>query len=180
MTTSLPPQPEPTVYQPTADQLARDAALRRFNRLYVAVPIGLGVLVALVIIGLFLFLILAPDSIAAAQYISNLADIVMILGTIPLLVLCAILPIAYLAYLANRRQRRAQQPVISGPMANRSRVQAALWRVESAMDTVKQKTDETAPKVAEPFIYANARFNEAESWLTSIRNAFRRSNQRNE
>lgn len=177
MTTPLPPQPEQTVYQPSTEQLARDAALRRFNRLYVALPIGLGVVALLIIIGLFLFLIFSPDSVASAQYISNLADIIMILGTVPLLVLCAILPIAYLGYVANRRQRRAQGPIITGPMANRSRVQAALWRVDSAMEKANQKTNEVAPKVAEPFIKANARFNQAESWLKSIRNAFRRSDQ---
>lgn len=174
MTTSVPPTPEPPVYEPRTEQLERDAALRRFNRLYVAVPLGLAVFAALLILGLFLYLIFAPDANASVQYLSNLADLVIILGTIPMLVLCAIVPIAYLAYLINRRQRRAQQPTAVGPMANRSRVQATLWRVDSAMNKVRHKTNETAPKVANPFVRFNAWLAGIEAWFKSIRNALKR------
>ncbi len=168
MTTSVPPTQEPTVYQPSAEQLERDAALRRFNRLYVALPVALAVIAALIILALFVYLIFAPDSDASIRFISNLADIVIILAIIPMMLLVAIVPLAYLGFVVNRRQSRPREP-LTGPMANRSRLQGMLWRIDNAMSNVKNKTNETAPKISRPFAQLNARFAEAETWQKQLR-----------
>ncbi len=168
MTTSVPPTQEPTVYQPSADQLARDAALRRFNRLYVALPLTLAIIAALIILGLFVYLIFAPDSEASIQFISNLADIIIILAIIPMMMMVAIVPLAYLAFVVNHRQNRPRE-AITGPMANRSRVQGTLWRIDNALGNVKNKTNETAPKISRPFAELNARFEEVDAWQKQLR-----------
>jgi hypothetical protein len=48
-TTTVETKPE---YQPTPAQQARDAALRRFNRLFVYLPVIIAAVIALIVIGL--------------------------------------------------------------------------------------------------------------------------------
>lgn len=168
MTTPYTPvEPPAPPFEPNAEQLERAERRQRFLRLYVYLPLGLVIFISIAIIILLLVAIFSPNNTDATVFTSALADIIVILGTLPLLLLCAIVPLAYLAYVLNRRQRRQQFPE-TGPLAEYGRLQIFLWRLDSFVATTRRTTQETAPKVADPVIRANARFASVESWLKQV------------
>lgn len=156
MTVYPPPPPQPQ-FEPNAEQLERDRALRRFNRLFVFLPLGVGALIAITLVVLLLIGVLVPGLSGAAEFASAMADLVIILFSLPLMLLCAILPVGYLAYVANKRQKRSLQPQ-TGPLADHGRIQILLWRLQQLMERTEAKTVQTAPKIAGPVIRANAFF----------------------
>lgn len=158
-------------FEPTAEQLARELAIRRFRRLYVYLPIGIAVALAAIILIIVLIGLFAPGLVGANQFISALADIIVILWIIPMLVITAVPTIGYIAYVINRRQRR-QRAAAQGVNVDRSRVQLLLWRVQQLMDRVHAKGDEWAPIIAAPVIAFNTLLAEAEAWLTIVKRQF--------
>ncbi|MGD2049286.1 MAG: hypothetical protein PVH03_07315, partial [Chloroflexota bacterium] len=75
--------PEKTEYTPTPSQLERGASIKRFNRLFVYLPISFFSVVAILITILLLYLSLNPPTDETLLTISGIADAVVILGTIP-------------------------------------------------------------------------------------------------
>lgn len=178
MTTPLPPAPsEPSYFEPTVEQVARERRRRRFLRLYVYLPLAIVTLISVVLVVLLLVGVFSVDGEDTAAFASALADIVVILWTLPLLLLCAIGPLAYVAYVMNRRQRRKEQPQ-TGPQAEYGRLQVLLWRVDSFMLIVERKTVEMAPKVAAPLIKLNANMTYVETWLQQAANQLKRNGDR--
>ncbi len=173
METYPPHYHEPT-FEPTTAQLERDRLLRRRNRLYIYLPLGFVSFIALVLIALILIGIFAPGIQGTEEFISAVADIILILWIIPMIVLVLLLPIAYVAYFANRRQKRKLHPQ-TGPLANRSRIQILLWRLQIFMDQAEVKTGEVAPKVAKPVTSFNARIAYLGAWLNILIRPFKRS-----
>jgi hypothetical protein len=112
-----------------------------------------------------------------AKFISAVADIIIILWTIPAIILVSLLPIAYIAYYANRRQKRKLDPQ-TGPLAYRSRTQVLLWRIQVFLGQTQVKTDEIAPKVAKPVIDFNAFIAYLGAWLNIVTRPFRGSEYR--
>ena len=90
-------------------------------------------LIVLMLIGIF-----APGLVGAEEFLSGLADTILVMWMIPMTVLCAIGPIAYIAYLVNRRQRRNQLPPDS-PLLQHRRAQMAMWQAQDISDRVEQK-----------------------------------------
>ncbi len=168
-----PPYQEPT-FEPTAAQLERDQILRRRHRLYVYLPLGVASLIAVTLIVLILIGLFAPGSQGTVVFISAVADIIIILWIFPVMILTALLPITYVAYFANRRQKRKLNPQ-TGPLAYRSRMQVLLWRIQVFMDQARTKTDQIAPKAAEPIIGFNAYMTYFGAWLNIITRPFRGS-----
>lgn len=158
---------EVSPFEPTAEQLTRDKALRRFNRLYIYLPIGIFSAIIIVIITLILIGIFHPRIVGTEEFISALADIILILWLVPLVIVLALVPIGYAAYLSNRRKKRKQSPQ-TGPLAYRSRVQILLWRLQVMLDRIHDKTEETAPALAEPIINFNSFLTYWESWLNIL------------
>jgi len=173
MGTYPPPYHEPT-FEPTAEQLARDRLLRRRTRLYIYLPLGIISFISIVIIVLILIGIFAPGIQGTEVFISALADIIVILWIFPMMIIISIFPISYVAYLANRRQKRKLDPQ-TGPLAYRSRIQVLLWRIQLFMDQSRAKTDEVAPKVAKPVTTANAYVAYFGAWLNILTRPFRGS-----
>lgn len=171
---TYPPHYQEPKFEPTAAQLERDRLLRRRTRLYIYLPLGIVsfialVLIALILIGLFVFGVQG-----FAEFISAVADIIVILWIIPMIILVSLLPIAYVAYFANRRQKRKLDPQ-TGPLAYRSRPQVLLWRIQLFMGQTQVKTDEIAPKVAKPVISFNALIAYLGAWLNIVIRPFRGS-----
>jgi hypothetical protein len=170
MGTYPPPYQEPT-FQPTAAQLERDRILRRRNRLYIYLPLGIVSFIALLLLVLILIGIFAPGVVGTEEFISAVADIIVILWIIPAMILVSILPIIYVAYLLNRRQKRKLDPQ-TGPLAYRSRLQIFAWRLQVFMDQAEGKTNQVAPKAAEPVVNFNAWITYFGAWINILTRPF--------
>lgn len=135
-------------YEPTPEQAARADQLRQFNRLYVYGPI---VALSLVVVGLIVWLTivaLAPTSQAARITLSAVADAVLIMGIVPLMLLCAIVPVFFLVATFQARQRG---------IAPRRQLQRWLWIVDSSVGKLGKRVDGVAQRLAKPFVAAHAR-----------------------
>jgi hypothetical protein len=160
-------------YQPSAEQLARDEALKRFNRLYLILPIVIAVLIALALIITLAILAFLPDHVETRQFISGLADLVMILAALPATLLCAILPVAYVAIALNRRQQRQLYPQ-TGPMANRGRIQSFLWWLQGKLDQLQAAAESGSTALADRLMKAHERFEYYSTIGERLRRNFRR------
>ena len=176
--TMVPPneqaQSEPTPFTPSAEQLAREQALKRFNRLYIYVPVSFAVILVIGLLVLMLIGIFAPGLVGAEEFLSGLSDTILVMWMLPMTVLCAIGPIMYLAYLVNLRQRRNQLPPDS-PLLQHRRSQMAMWQAQDITDRVEQKTDDVADRVTEPFFKLGEFGAYVAAWLMILTRPFRRN-----
>ena len=142
-----------TTYRPTLEQRQRAAALRRFNWLFVYTPIIVLSLAALILIILLLWGVLSTDIVGTSAFVSGLADVIVILFSLPPLILCALGPAALVAMivLAVRRRRDPQAASIL------DRLHQLLWRLDNIVERVLVRTKELSPRVAEPVINLHAR-----------------------
>lgn len=156
----------PETYQPTTAQLERAAALRRFNRLAVYLPALLFALVALILFILMLINALPNEgSHNTRQFLSGLADIILIVTIIPLWLVLTLIPVGAVVLVYQMRQRDV------APLRG---LQRLFWRIESKLGMVQQKTEEVAPKVAQPVVTANAKLAFVFEWLDQMRYFFSR------
>ncbi len=140
---------------PTQEQLARRKRLRRFNRLVVYLPVGITALAWIVLIlGLFWLTVaggwFAMDTNAAYYrgLASGVADTFTIIMLAPLLLLCALPPVAVIALVVYRRRKSADpEDRPSLPL---------FWRIENIVVSVQDRTKTHLPKVASPVISAHA------------------------
>lgn len=148
--------------QPTAEQLARDAARRHSLRRNVYLPLALAVgVVILAFVTIALLAFAAPylgiDLAAARSFIAGLSGLVIIMITAPLIALMSILPLSYLAWRWNRRQNRP--PVIEGRPrpVDYGRLQPLLWRVENTLDRIARSSARAGARLTEPLVSLHAR-----------------------
>lgn len=155
----------PETYQPTTAQLERAAALRRFNRLAVYLPVLLFALIALILFVLMLINALPNEgSQATRSLLSGLADIILIVTIIPLWLVLTLVPVGAIVLVVQMRQRDIS------PLRG---LQTLFWRIESKLGQVQQKTEEVAPKAAAPVIKVNAQLSFVLTWLDRMRYFFR-------
>lgn len=160
---------EQTVFA-NAEQAARDKALRRFNWLFVYMPVallGLGMLALLV----WLAWVSLPDAAEKRQAaVSGVADIILILWLCPTVLLCALGPGLGIFLLVRRRQ--------SGSVV-RQRLQRLLWRLENLIATVRPKLLALEARLAQPVIAGHGWLSFVRAWLStvwrSVKALFRRS-----
>ena len=169
------PADEPAVYSPTNEQLEREAALKRYNRLYIYVPVTIAVIFVIGLIVLMLVGIFAPGLVGADEFLSGLADTILVLWMIPMMVFCAIVPIAYIGYVVNRRQRRNQLPPDS-PLLQHRRAQMAMWQAQDISERVDEKTDSVTDRIVQPFFSLGRFAAYVTAWLTILTRPFRRDN----
>ena len=167
------PPDEQATYSPSREQLERESALKRYNRIYIYVPVTIAVAIVLFLIILMLIGIFAPGLVGAESFLSGLADTILVLWMIPMTVLCAILPIAYVGYVVNLRQRRSQLPPDS-PLLRHSRTQMALWQAQDISDRVEQKTEGVSDRIVRPFFSVGTFAAYVYAWLTILTRPFRR------
>jgi hypothetical protein len=134
-------------FEPTASQLERASKLRRFNTLFVYVPIAAGsLIIVLAVVGL-LYISLASPSPETLRTVSAVADAVVTLATIPAMLLCAVVPTLWLIGAVQLRQRGAS-PVRG--------TQFLFWRVYYVVEIVSDVVSRAAIRIARPFIQVNA------------------------
>ncbi|UCG24950.1 MAG: hypothetical protein JSW55_02855 [Chloroflexota bacterium] len=131
---------------PTRKQAERDAALRKFNLLFVYGPIGLIGAVLLGLVILLLIVALNPPSDEALLFISGLADVAIVIALIPILIIGAA-ALGVIAYGYVRARQQGMAPV--------RQTQRLLWRMDNVIGRLRGRTEETASKVARPFISAH-------------------------
>ncbi len=164
-----------TTYRPTAAQLARDEARRRYLRRNVYAPILIAAVIAVGAVGLLFVLAFARPSPRMASFIAGMSALVVILIAMPLTVLMAVTPIAWLAFKLNRRQQRKHNPE-TGPMAYRSRIQILLWQLDGLLDGVQDGAIRTGQRLRRPLIALYARAAYLRAWLNGLWEQFTRSN----
>ncbi|MFN2135691.1 MAG: hypothetical protein ACK2UK_07040 [Candidatus Promineifilaceae bacterium] len=162
-------------FSPSSEQLEREQQLKRFNRLYIYLPVGIVLFIAAGLIVLMLVGIFAPGLVGAEEFLSGLADTILVLWMLPMTVLCALGPVAYLGYLVNRRQRRSELPADS-PLLQHSRTQMALWKAENIVDRVEQTAESSSDKIVQPIFEANVRAAGLRSWVDQVTGIFWRDN----
>lgn len=159
MTTSIQPNTKKN-FTPSAEQLARTQARRRFNFWAVYVPLIVVAIGVLVLVGLMVWGALAPESAATRGFVSGLADLLIILATLPLALVCGAVPLAIVGYMVYRRQQKPAQPAGKGQPVY-GRLQKLFWQLDNVIVTSRRKSDELLPKMAQPIIRGNA-------WLAYI------------
>ncbi|MBK8987863.1 MAG: hypothetical protein IPM39_17645 [Chloroflexi bacterium] len=164
--------PQPLPFQPSPQQLERKAALHRFNRLFVYLPLGVVILVALSLIILLLVGVLAPGLTGAAEFASALADIIIILFSLPLMMICALGPAMLVGLIAWGRNRR-QQGIPR--LDDGGRIQELLWKLDSLVQQAQTRTAEITPKLSGVIIEFNARLSYLTAFLQKIGTYLKRS-----
>ncbi|MBK8433124.1 MAG: hypothetical protein IPL28_18325 [Chloroflexi bacterium] len=146
---------EPTaVVEPTAAQLARVAALRRFNWLFVYGPL---LALAVGLIGLMVWLIWAtlagPTAEGARVDVSAVADLIIIATSLPITFACLLLPGLAIGLAVHDRGREVSRI---------GWLQQKLWWVDNKVEWVRGQTAEHAPKLTRPIVAGNG-------WLAFFR-----------
>ncbi len=140
---------------PSPSQLEREAAQRRFNRLYVYTPLALATLICLGLLGWLLWetvlvnWFMESNRVESARGLaSGLADTIFIIMALPWALFCPVLPLLFFAGIwRGRRQGKA-------PLR---RMQRLFWRLDDVLHKVDQKVNELAPRVAHYVVAGNAR-----------------------
>lgn len=160
---TIPPQQK---IEPTSSQLERAAAIKRFNTMYVYLPVGLGALLVISLVILLLIAVLGSEELQTLLTVSAVADIVVIAWIIPTMVVCAIVPSLFIFLTVQGRQRGAA-PI--------RQLQLLMWRADNILWTVRDKVNDIAPRVANPFIRAHAAAAYVSTLFKNIIRIFRRS-----
>ena len=139
-----------TGIQPTAVQQARATALKRFNWYFIYTPLVVLLLILLVLTGLLLWGALSPQIVGTREFVSGVADIVIILTALPMTVACLVPPLALVGFTIYRRQKNQVEQRPYG------RIQPLFWRLDNMIDTAREKGEPILPKLSQPVIRLNA------------------------
>ncbi|PID84912.1 MAG: hypothetical protein CSB13_10740 [Chloroflexi bacterium] len=168
-----PPKP----FKPSERQKAREAALKRFNQLYVSMPIIIFSVIAVLIIVLMVIAVLyrfinEDVNWDILPFISGLADIVIILFTIPLIIVMIAAPalLAGIIYVSNKRRKADKSTVVQG-----GKFQVLFWKMDNLIEYVQTKTNKIAPQVANQVIRFNESIAYMGAFLKQIATYFKRS-----
>ncbi len=157
MTTQIPATASPKpLHEPTTEQLDREKALHRFNRLYVYTPLAVAGLAVVALVALMFWraLTITPENQQEVYgLLSGLADLILIFFyIIPMILLCAIGP-ALFVYLLRNATKRRKLPAYE----QRSKVQGVLWRVDQVVAKVQASLRDThLQTIAGPIIQGHA------------------------
>lgn len=163
-----------TSHRPSAEQLSRDEARRRYLRRNVYAPVIIAAVIVLVLFALIVYLGFVVQTPEAASFIAGLSALTIIFISLPLIVLMAISPIVWLAFTLNRRQSRRNAPE-TGPMAYRSRVQILLWQLDSLLVKAQNSAARVGATLRRPLITLHARVAYLREMAHGIRSRFFRS-----
>ena len=158
--------PSRTLIIPTSAQEERAARIRRFNLLYVYLPVGLLSFIVFVIVLFILVYTLTPLGQDNNILVAALADVIVIVYSVPLMILCAILPTAFV-FLSIQSRRRGIAPLRQS--------QTFLWRVETELIVVQSVVKSIAQRIARPFLYLNGIGAFIQSFVNRLLKIFSRS-----
>ena len=169
------PVPEP--FKPNDKQREREAALKRFNRLYVLMPIIAISVISVLIIALMIIAVLAMSfsdnfSEEFLSFISGLADITIIMFLMPMIILMISGPMMLGAMINRSRTRRKMgKPAFD----QGGSFQVLLWKLDNLIVKSQNKTNEVAPQLADQVIRFNESIAYVSAFLKQITSYFKRS-----
>ncbi len=152
-------------FEPSTRQLDRASSIRRFNRIYIFLPISLASIIALTLTILLIVLALGIGTDEVRETISAIADSVLILTIIPTMVLCAIVPTAFIAVSIQTRQRG---------IAPIRQTQFFFWRVQDRLGLLGARIGNLMQKIREPIMRISARYAYIETLLIRLIKIFKR------
>jgi len=151
--------------EPTVRQKERAARLRRFNWLFVYLPTSL---ITVLVIGILVYLLVIslPDNPEARKNVSAIADGLMILATLPLLVICGVLP-ALAFFVTIQARQRGIAPVL--------KIQRLSWRMEKGLVNISARVKNVSTRSVRPVINIHARWNYFVTLLKRFNKVLKRS-----
>lgn len=165
----------PPPYSPTDAQKARAVALKRFNWLYVYTPLIIGAIILVALIALMFWAAFAAPVENSRQFLSGLADMVVIFIAVPMTLLCAIGPILLVGLIAYPIQQRRRRQESGIPAPQGGRLQMLLWRLDALLNKMYGKIVEILPRVARPIIQMHGLLAYAGAWLARLKELLTRS-----
>ncbi len=164
---TMPAVSEPKTFEPTVAQEDRAKALRRFNRLFVYLPISIVGLGVLIVIGLLLWGSFSPNITGTRDFTSALADIIIILTIAPMMLVCAIFPAGLIALMVYGGKK---------PEGSKyGRMQTVLWKLHNFADRLQSNRQVILDTAARPIIQGHAKVTYYQSILKFIGRLFSRS-----
>ncbi|WP_420627850.1 hypothetical protein [Candidatus Leptofilum sp.] len=149
-------------FEPTAVQLQRAEALKRFNQLAIYVPLGV---LAVAALGLLIYLLIVaiwPPYEDTRLFLSGVADIILILFMLPVLLVFGLLLAGIIGGAIYWRQSKKEDGEPS--LQNRyGRLRLLLWKLDQRLSGIYQQIDQQIPKLAYPVI----RFNETMTYINT-------------
>lgn len=155
-----------TVYEPTAQQAERAAALRRFNLLFVYLPIGLLSAIVVVIVVILLIVAIGQQNAEALLFLSGLADVALVIALLPVIVIGAVL-LGLIFYGYTQGRKRGTAPI--------RQTQTLLWRMDNLVGRIYVRTATTADRIAQPFMTLQGAFAYVRSLITQLIHMVKRS-----
>ncbi len=168
-------QPEP--FKPSDRQKEREAALKRFNRLYVLTPIiAISVISVLIIVLMVVAVLYMSINEEVNQefisFMSGLADITIITFIFPMIILMISGPALLGAMInASSKRRKAGKPAFD----QGGKLQVLFWRMDSLIERSQTKTNEIGPQAADKVIRFNESIAYVGAFLKQIASYFKRS-----
>ncbi len=152
---------------PTAVQLERANALKRFNQLVVYLPLGL---LATAVLGLLIYLLILaiwPPYEDTRLFLSGIADIILILFMLPVVAIFGLLLAGIFGGLIYQRQSRKED---SAPSLQKKygRLRLLFWKLDQKLSIVYRKIDQFVPTLANPVIRFNTVIAYITAWLDQL------------
>lgn len=164
----------PTAFYPTDEQQARVAAMQRFTRLYVYLPLGMATAVVVILTLYLLYLAVFPTTEDTRLVLSGLADFILVLWLLPVVLIFGLVMTAvcggYLYYWYGLDE--TQRPIPPAPAYGR--VRALLWRIDNLLVRLLPRLNEVLTYLSWPIIRFNAWLTYGASWLNSLKNVLLR------
>jgi hypothetical protein len=169
------PQEPRDTFVPTAVQLERANALKRFNRLVLYLPLGL---LATAVLGLLIYLLILaiwPPYEDTRFFLSGIADIILILFMLPVVAFFGLLLAGSLGGVIYWRQSRKDNgtPTLQQKYG---RLRLLLWKLDQKLSIVYRKLDQITAKVARPVIRFNTLTAYLTAWLDQLAKQLNRHN----
>jgi hypothetical protein len=151
---------------PTPTQQARLNRLNQFNKLYVYLPLGIGLLLCVGLVGWLTWSTAIAPLVNIDAYtqqnqalVSGLGDSLFILLSLPLLVMMWVLPLAIFAGIYYARQE-GYKPL--------QKLQRGFWWLENHLLKADSGINQVANKVSDKVISANSRLKQTETHIKGL------------
>ena len=135
-------------------------ALKRFNRLYVFLPLGLTVLLGVVVMAAVTASTIFNDNATAQGTSSGMADLLVIAFILFPVMLLMVALVGLTGYVLNERRRRGSFV--------RGRVNKASTKLIEYGDIAHTKTEAAQARVADGIIKTNSRVTRTKALITNI------------
>jgi hypothetical protein len=168
---NLPPNRpyEPTsTFTPTAVQLERADALKRFNRWVIYLPLGLLATAAFSFLIYLLIVAIWPPFEDTRRFLSGMADIFLILFMLPVVMIFGLLLVGVFGGAVYWQQSRKEdgEPSLQQKYG---RLRLLLWKIDQQyLSKAYHQADKLMPALAQPIIRFNAFMAYINAWLSQL------------